>query len=518
MLSVFNCCLSRNHMSEAEYKPYMDSAVSILQKQHPGASYMVFNFSKGHNNGQSLLSDILSKHEMTVVDYPLNYEGYPILPLEMIHYFLRSSSSWLSLEGQENVILLHCEQGGWPVLAFMLAGLLLYCKKCGDEQKTLDMVYNKAPMELLMQDSVVNSCSSQLRYLGYISNWTHLDDDPLVIDSLVLMNVPMLDGKGCRPVFMIYGQDSYMESERRPRLLFSSFSNGEAIRNYHEEECLVVKLDINRQVQGDVFLECIHLGEDLVTQETVFRAMFHTGFVESNVLILSLDKMDVVWDAKSKFPKEFKAEVHFVAFEEGQADVSNEVATEEEEEESYYESESEFFEVEEFNIYDSDDKWRASNLPPNYIIEELGDDVESGNGLWTQNTEIMFSVESFKELYLDDDDDEDDKDGGSYASSVENIVIINKHENTDAKAYGETTSNNKHVVVLAVSQEQDTELCAESADIANNSHISYDHEAYDNISVANYVRINKNMDSDSSEEGHEAESKPSNFAAADEIM
>jgi hypothetical protein len=45
----------------------------------------------------------------------------------MIHHFLRSGESWLSLE-QQNVLIMHCERGGWPVLAFMLAGLLLYRK------------------------------------------------------------------------------------------------------------------------------------------------------------------------------------------------------------------------------------------------------------------------------------------------------------------------------------------------------------------------------------------------------
>ncbi|KAL0355546.1 UNVERIFIED_CONTAM: Formin-like protein 20 [Sesamum radiatum] len=115
----------------------------------------------------------------------------PLLPLEMIHHFLRSSESWLSLEGQQNVLLMHCERGGWPVLAFMLAGLLLYRKQYTGEQKTLEMVYKQAPRELLHLLSPLNPQPSQLRYLQYISrrnfgsDWPP-SDTPLALDCIIL--------------------------------------------------------------------------------------------------------------------------------------------------------------------------------------------------------------------------------------------------------------------------------------------------------------------------------------------
>ena len=70
-----------------------------------------------------------------------------------------------------------------------------------------------------------------------------------------------------------------------------------------------MKLDIQCRVQGDVVLECIHLHDDLVREETVFRIMLHTAFVRGNILIVERDEMDILWDAKDLFPKEFKAEV-----------------------------------------------------------------------------------------------------------------------------------------------------------------------------------------------------------------
>lgn len=114
-----------------------------LQDHFPYATFLVFNFREGDQRSQ--ISDVLSQHDMTVMDYPSHYQNCPLLPLEMIHHFLKSSESWLSLEGQQNVLLMHCEKGGWPVLAFMLSGLLLYRKQYQEEQKTLEMYRNRLP-------------------------------------------------------------------------------------------------------------------------------------------------------------------------------------------------------------------------------------------------------------------------------------------------------------------------------------------------------------------------------------
>ena len=70
-----------------------------------------------------------------------------------------------------------------------------------------------------------------------------------------------------------------------------------------------MKIDIHCCVQGDVVIECIHLDDDLIREEMMFRVMFHTAFVRSNVLMLNREEVDVSWDAKDQFPREFKAEV-----------------------------------------------------------------------------------------------------------------------------------------------------------------------------------------------------------------
>ncbi|TYI12492.1 hypothetical protein ES332_A09G281300v1 [Gossypium tomentosum] len=173
---VFDCCFSTDVLDEDGYKVYMSLIVGQLNDHFPESSFMVFNFKEGERPSQ--ISDILSQYEMTVMDYPRQYEGCPLLPLEMIHYFLRSSESWLSLQGQQNVLLMHCERGGWPILAFMLASLLLYRKQYSDEQKTLDMVYKQAPKILLQLLSPLNPQPSQLRGERVQASYTSLRTGP----------------------------------------------------------------------------------------------------------------------------------------------------------------------------------------------------------------------------------------------------------------------------------------------------------------------------------------------------
>ena len=224
--SVFDCCFSTDVLEEDEYKVYLGSIIPKLQDHFPDASFMVFNFSERKRKTKTW--DILSQYGMTVMEYPLQYEGCPLLPLEMIHHFIRSSESWFSLERQKNVLLMNCEPGGWPILAFMLSALLLYRKQYEGEQKTLEMVYRQAPTELLHVLSPVNSQPSQMRYLHYLSrrnlgSYWPIPDTPLILDCLILRELPMLDGgKGCRPIIRIYGPDPLTPGNRNPKLFFSS--------------------------------------------------------------------------------------------------------------------------------------------------------------------------------------------------------------------------------------------------------------------------------------------------------
>lgn len=227
LYSVFDCCFSPEVMQEDEYHAYFTGIVAQLQAYYPEASFMVSNFRE--SNTRSRISDILSEYDMNIMEYPQNYEGCPLLPLEMVHHFLKSSESWLSMEGQHNILLLHCDKGGWPVLAFVLAGLLLYRKTYTGEQKTLEMVYKQAPKELLHVFSSLNPQGSHLRYLNYVTKqgsgpeWPPRDT-PYQLDCVILREVPKFDvGGGCRPVLRVHGPDPDSPASRRSsKVLFET--------------------------------------------------------------------------------------------------------------------------------------------------------------------------------------------------------------------------------------------------------------------------------------------------------
>ncbi|KAK4481920.1 hypothetical protein RD792_012833 [Penstemon davidsonii] len=311
---VFDCCFTTDTWEEQNYKFYVGGIITQLREHYPDATILVFNFREAET--QSLISNALSEYDMTIMEYPRHYEGCPLLPMEVIHHFLRSSESWLSL-GLQNLLLMHCERGAWPVLAFMLAALLIYRKQFSGEHKTLDMVYKQAPRELLHLLSPLNPMPSQIRYLQYVSRrnvateWPPLDR-ALTMDCVIIRMIPDFNGGGgCRPVFRIYGQDPLLVSDRTPKVLFQTPRKSRTVRHFKQAECELVKIDINCHIQGDVVLECINLHDDMEQEEMMFRAMFNTAFIRSNILMLNRDEIDILWDIKDQFPKDFRAEVLF---------------------------------------------------------------------------------------------------------------------------------------------------------------------------------------------------------------
>nr|VDC85581.1 unnamed protein product [Brassica oleracea] len=390
-LYVFDCCFSSDVMGEDEYKLYLGGIVSQLQDHFPDASFMVFNFREGDQRSQ--ISDVLSQYDMTVMDYPRHYESCPLLPLEMIHHFLKSSESWLSLEGQQNVLLMHCERGGWPVLAFMLSGLLLYRKQYQGEVKTLEMVHKQAPKELLHLLSPLNPQPSQLRYLQYISrrdlgsDWPP-SETPLLLDCLILRDLPRFEGReGCRPIVRVYGQDPKAKANRSSVVLFSTPKTKKHTRLYQQEECILVKLDIQCRVQGDVVLECIHLHDDLVHEEMVFRIMFHTAFVRANIFIVQREEMDILWDAKDQFPKEFKAEVLFSGADSVVPAIATSPVSDDDENDFDMASPEEFYEVEEIfsDAVDGHELKRGDS--DGFVVVDSASDDSEGKEVWKGDVE-----------------------------------------------------------------------------------------------------------------------------------
>jgi hypothetical protein len=68
-------------------------AADLLENFHDH-SFMISNF--GTKEEESPIYHIWSEYGMTVLDYPVHYEGCPLLTMEMIHCIFKSSESWLS--------------------------------------------------------------------------------------------------------------------------------------------------------------------------------------------------------------------------------------------------------------------------------------------------------------------------------------------------------------------------------------------------------------------------------------
>ncbi|RCV20347.1 hypothetical protein SEVIR_4G046600v4 [Setaria viridis] len=312
---VFDHCFSTDLLEEDELMPYIGGILKQLLGRYSIDSFMLFNFEGGKKDNQ--IASIFSYYDMSVMGYPRNYEGCPLLTMEMIHHFLRSSESWLSLS-QDNFLLIHSEHGGWPVLAFALAALLVYLKRCSDERKALEMVCRHAPDGLAELFSPIDPVPSQLRYLKYVSKmhtspelWPPVDK-MLNLNCIIIRKVPNFDGQGgCRPIFRIYGLDPLAPNDRATKVLFSIPKTSDFVQLYTQEECEIIKVNVHCPVQGDIVIECISLDEDFEHEVMVFRAMFSTAFIEDNLLVLDRDQIDILWDTKHRFPVDFRVEAIF---------------------------------------------------------------------------------------------------------------------------------------------------------------------------------------------------------------
>ncbi|GAB2296015.1 Formin-like protein 14 [Dionaea muscipula] len=312
---VFDSCFSTEVLPDEIYQMYLYEIINELHEAFPHCSVLAFNFREGQK--QSQFAELLCQYDAIVIDYPRQYEGCPVLPLSLIHHFLRVSNSWLLRRSQSNIVLLHSERGGWPLLAFVLASFLIFRKLHNGERRTLEMVHREAPKGFLKLLSPLNPLPSQLRYLQYVarrnisSEWPP-PEQTLSLDCLILRGVPGYDNhSGCRPIIRIFGRNQDSKGGLSTQMLFSMSKKKKNARQYQQGDCDVIKIDIRCLVQGDVVLECVHLDLDPEREVMMFRVMFNTAFIRSNILILNCENLDILWDSKDRFPRGFRTEVLF---------------------------------------------------------------------------------------------------------------------------------------------------------------------------------------------------------------
>lgn len=312
---VFDSCFSTEVLPDGLYQLYLHEIITELHEAFPESSFLAFNFREGEKRSQ--FAEVLCEYDVTVMDYPRQYEGCPLLPLSLIHHFLRVCESWLSGWNHQNVVLLHCERGGWPLLAFLLSSFLIFRKLHSGERKTLEIVHREAPKGLLQLLSPLNPFPSQLRYLQYVSRrnispeWPPLER-ALSLDCIIIRAIPSYDNQnGCRPLVRIFGRNLLSKGGLTTQMLFSMSKKTRSLRYYRRKDSDVIKIDIQCLVKGDVVLECVHLDLEPEREVMMFRIMFNTAFIRSNILMLNSDNLDIMWDSKVRYPKGFRAEVLF---------------------------------------------------------------------------------------------------------------------------------------------------------------------------------------------------------------
>lgn len=235
--AVFDSCFSTEVLPEEMYQIYLHETITELHEEFPESSFLAFNFREGEK--RSRFAEILCEYDVTVMDYPRQYEGCPLLPLSLIQHFLRVCDSWLSHGNQQNIILVHCERGGWPLLAFVLASFLIFRKIHSGERKTLEIVHREAPKGFLNLLSPLNPLPSQLRYLQYVARRNIAPEWPpperaLSLDCVILRAIPSFDSQnGCRPLIRIFGRNLLSKGGLTTQMLFS-MPRKKTLRHYRQ--------------------------------------------------------------------------------------------------------------------------------------------------------------------------------------------------------------------------------------------------------------------------------------------
>ncbi|XP_048574198.1 formin-like protein 20 [Triticum urartu] len=355
---VFNSCLSIGALDEGAHRDYLTSTIIQLKAGNPHASLMVVNFAAAPTGADAAHSLLGHGAAAVVADYPSRYGGCPSLPLPKIRAFLGSCVDWLVSGHQRNILLMHCDGHGaaWPALAFAMASLLVYIEEAAPERATLDAVFGRAPVELLSACSELDPRPTHLRYLQYVTRLRDkgsligMKQQPFVLDCLILRAVPDFDGAGgCRPVVRVHGEPRERSTDASlTEVLFSTPRIKQQFKNYKQAESTVIKADIGCQIQGDVVIECIHVGDE-GHEEVMFSVMFSTCFLQSNMTVFTLEDIDLPWNCnKQKFQEDFKIEVFFSEVELSDTDESHDDS-----EPSSIGNADEFYDFDEILIEDS---------------------------------------------------------------------------------------------------------------------------------------------------------------------
>lgn len=254
-----------------------DSLYDYLQS-HYSDHYKIWNLSEYSHD-----SEVFSGRCVEFL-----YVGYPNPHLSVFFSIFESISRWL--ENPQHKAVLHC-QDNLARSCMILAGYLVW----SGEEKIIMNAFRK----ILKQGKIaVELLPSQLRYLKYVQE---LIDKPVPcsrkirIKKIILDGIPNIENKkgGVRPYIQIY---------KNSDLIFMSHSKDNPPEWFDQNDLSIV-FEVNAEVEEDVLIRCRHLGSDNSTF-TIFRVMFHTAFVASEVFRFERSELDGAF-VDSRFPELF---------------------------------------------------------------------------------------------------------------------------------------------------------------------------------------------------------------------
>lgn len=220
------------------------------------------------------------------------YLGYPNPHLSAFYSIFESIRAWL-MQDERNMACLHCQST--KCRSFMtLAGYLVW----SGEEQNIEAAFAKICKLTRENVEVLPSQKRYMRYLQIVNDSQAPRSRRIRIRRVIIDGIPVIEKQGTavRP---------YLQVFRNSQLVFNSHSQDFPPVSYEVEDLSIV-FDMELEIQDDVFVRCRHLGRD-GQAVTIFRMMFHTAFVDNDVIRFEKNEIDGA-SCNPQFPNNFRVD------------------------------------------------------------------------------------------------------------------------------------------------------------------------------------------------------------------
>lgn len=272
--------------TEQTYQHNLSRITQLLQSKHADR-YMVINLSEH--------SDDLCRMNHRVVDL-----GWPESHAPSLHLLCsvcKNMDSWLSAH-PDNVLLLHCK-GSKDRVGVVISSYIQLSSVSTSEEHALDLY----SMKRFCSDQMVNLLTpSQKRYVQVfgrlLKHQIPLNHSPLFIHHVTIHPIPDFHPTVCQ-LFIRVNQGTQ-----------TAYTSGlhQVDVGLMDRVCFV--LDPPQMIKGDIMIVCYHKNVSTRTQETLFRAQFHTAALSAKQLALQKEDLDLA-NKDPRFPENCVVEVLF---------------------------------------------------------------------------------------------------------------------------------------------------------------------------------------------------------------